>query len=301
MTAWTSRSLGSRLQHNIFYVLIRFGGVRMAYALLFWVTIWYLFKPEAIRRNASYLARRFPQACFFMRLVHRWRRQWELGKVLIDRAAGGLRGGHCNEISQEELDSIIRLHKEGKGLILLTAHVGNWQLSFAGMPRHLPVPVHIVLYRDAGDLDRHYFEHRGESPPFSFIDSAGGPESAFAMAQTLFKGGILGIMGDRPFGNAHNCRVSFLGETVSLPYAPYYLASVTGAPIVIIFSYRCGMVKVRNIVARILRVPANLGKNPAVYQPYARLFAETLEESAHNCPYQFFNFYNMWDNNGHQE
>jgi len=301
MTAWTSRSLGSRLQHEFFYALISFGGVRMAYALLFWVTLWYMFKPEAIRRNEPYLSRRFPQARFPMRLVHRWRRQWEFGKALVDRAAAGIRGGHCNDISREDHNSLTRIHEERKGLILLTAHVGNWQLSIAGLPGLLPAPINFVLYRDLGDLARHYFEHRGETPPFNFINPAGGPESAFSMAQTLFKGGTLGMMGDRPFGNTQNCHVPFLGETISLPYTPYYLASVTGAPIVVVFSYRYGIMKVSNVIASIFRVPANLGKNPAVYEPYARHFVEALEESARNHPYQFFNFYNMWDNNGYQE
>ena len=301
MTAWTSRSLGSRLQHEIFYALISFGGVRMAYALLFWVLLWYMFKPEAMRRNAPYLGRRFPQAGFAMRLVHRWRRQWEFGKALVDRAAAGIRGGHHNKMRREDIDALAGIHGEGKGIILLTAHVGNWQLSIAGLPRLVPAPINFVLYRGLGDLARHYFEHNNETPAFNFIDPAGGPESALAMAQTLFKGGTLGMMGDRPFGHTQNCHVPFFGETISLPYTPYYLASVTGAPIVITFSYRYGIMKVSNLIVSILRVPANLGKNPAAYEPYARHFVDMLEESARKHPYHFFNFYNMWDNNGHQE
>ena len=56
---WTSRSVGSKLQHDIFYTIIRLGGHRAAYAVLNCVALYYtLFRP-AIRKKADpYLTRR---------------------------------------------------------------------------------------------------------------------------------------------------------------------------------------------------------------------------------------------------
>jgi predicted LPLAT superfamily acyltransferase len=56
-TRWTSRSVGSNLQHNIFYFLIRYGGRGASYALLHCVAVYYaLFRP-AIRKKRTTISR----------------------------------------------------------------------------------------------------------------------------------------------------------------------------------------------------------------------------------------------------
>lgn len=299
--AWSSRSIGSRLQHAIFYRLIALGGRKAAYALLFWVVLGFMFSPEAARRCAPYLRRRFPGAKPPALWRHRWRLQWELGKTLVDRAVAGISGEYAVETKQTELDRIDALHKEKHGLILLSAHMGAWQMAMPVLPDYLPVPVSVVLYRDPGDLDRHYFDHTGKTPSFSLIDPSDGPGSAVAMLRTLQQGGLLCMMGDRVFGKSPTCCVPFLGQTVSMPLTAFYLASVTGAPIVVYFSLRTGPGKVQNTIADVIRVPPGLGKNPRAYDAYARRFAEAMEKRVDSDPYQFFNFFNMWgDNAGHQ-
>ena len=299
-TAWSSRSLGSRLQHGIFYGLIRLGGRRAAYLLLLWVVLWYMFKPEAARRSAPYLARRFPESGVPLKLLHRWRLQWELGKALVDRAAAGISGRFHVAADDAEMRALNELCREGRGLIMLASHMGSWHISMSVLSALFAVPVGIVLYRDAGDLDRHYFDHSGEKTPFTIIDPTAGPYSGIAMVRLLQQGGVLCIMGDRAFGDKRLCRVPFLGDMADFPYTAYYLASRTGAPVVPFFSFRTGPGEARNVAASPIRVPENLGKDPGEYAPYVREYVAALEKSTVEHPYQFFNFYNMWENDERQ-
>ncbi|MDR2726546.1 MAG: lysophospholipid acyltransferase family protein [Deltaproteobacteria bacterium] len=297
---WSSRSLGSRLQHDIFYFFIRLGGRWVAYGLLFCVVLCYMFKPEAARRSAPYLTRRFPDAKGFEKFLHRWRLQWEFGKVLVDRAVAGITGEYSVITDEAEIRAIRDLCSEGRGLILLSSHTGNWHISMSVLPALPDVPVGVVLYRDAADLDRHYFDHSGEKTSFTVIDPSTGPYSSIAMVQILQRGGMLCLMGDRSFGDKRLCRVPFLGDTAELPYTAYYLASVTGAPVVQFFSFWAGMGKARAVIAKVIRVPEKLGKNPEAYTPFVREYVEALELSITERPYQFFNFYNMWSSHGCQ-
>ena len=82
--AWNSRSIGSRLQHGIFYAIIRFLGRTPAYGLLFFVVLWYSLRPLTRSRSRPYLRRRFPEAGPFMRFVHRLRLNWNFGLTLVD-------------------------------------------------------------------------------------------------------------------------------------------------------------------------------------------------------------------------
>ena len=115
------------------------------------------------------------------------------------------------------------------------------------------------------------------------------------MLQVLKNGELLCIMGDRNMGgDGGTVSVDFLGAPVKLPFSPYKLASATGAPVAVIFPYRNRSGEYALQVAKIIRLPENLGRSANAYIPYAMEFAAALEKFVSENPYQFFNFYDMW-------
>lgn len=103
-------------------------------------------------------------------------------------------------------------------------------------------------------------------------------------------------MGDRMLGSVSGgVSSSFLGTDVSLPFSAYKVASVTGAPVAVLLSYRTGPGSYRMVLAREIRVPGKTGRGSAALQPYVAQFAEALEDYVGEHPYQFFNFYDMWE------
>lgn len=292
---WTSRSIGSSLQHNIFYLLIRYGGRGASYALLNCVALYYTLCRPTIRKKADYyLKRRFKTENPFKKLFHCYHIYVDLGKALIDRAAVGINGPESITITSNDLGELLNLIHEGHGVILLTAHVGCWQAAMAQL-HSLNTPVSLLLHREEGDLDLHYFEHTGISRPFRLIDPLGYMGGVLEMMEVLKKGEVLSIMGDRVFGSDRKTvSVNFLGGRVRFPISAFKLASATGAPIVILFSHKSGPGSYEITLDRVIRVPAHLGKSEKTFYPYVEKFAETLELYTKRYPYQFFNFYDMW-------
>lgn len=288
---WDSRSFGTRFQHGIFYAVIRHFGRRAAHALLRPVVFWFVaFKPEVRRKAGYYLHRRFPGR--EARFADTYRLCLGLGKVLVDRAVLGILGPDGIAPSMADASRLEALLAEGRGLILVTAHVGGWQHAMWGL-LNLKAPVSLLMHRDEGDVDKQFFEHGEGGPPFTLLDPAGYLGSTLEMLQVLGSGGVLCIMGDRSFGAA-TLAVDFLGGPVPLPFSPYRLASATGAPIAVIFSRELrGSSELQ--LARVIRVPAGLGRKAAAYLPYAREFSAALERFVAEHPYQFFNFYDMWN------
>lgn len=296
-TRWTSRSVGSNLQHNIFYFLIRYGGRGASYALLHCVAAYYtLFRP-AIRKKADYyLARRFKTRNPLTQLLHCYRIYANLGKALIDRATIGIRGPESITTTTNDLEGLLRLVHEGHGLILLTAHVGCWQAAMAELSL-LNTPVSLLLHREEGDVDRHYFEHAGISVPFRIIDPLGYMGGVLEMMEVLKRGEVLSIMGDRVFGSDRKTvPVNFLGGEVRFPFSAFKLASATGAPVAILLSYKSGPGSYEMTFEKVIRVPSGLGMSEKAFYPYVAQFAEALESYTERYPYQFFNFYDMWEN-----
>lgn len=294
--AWTSRSLGSRLQHRIFYLLIRVGGRRAAYVLLFFVTWYYvLFRRDVRARCHPYLRHRFPQDRATSRLTDCFRMSHALGKSLVDRATVGIAGPDALKIVVRGQDELLRMVREGRGLILLIAHVGCWQAAMSAL-KFLRVPVNLLMQREAGDVDRHYFEHAGMDCPYRLIDPNGFLGGTIDLLQALKRGEVVSMMGDRMLGTDQNgVEVPFLGETVRFPVSAYRLASLSGAPIAVLLSAKTGSDEYLLEMHDIIRVPAGLSRRPEAYAPYVGQFAAALEDYCRKHPYQFFNFYDMWD------
>lgn len=293
---WSSRSLGSRLQHAIFRIFIRVGGYRAAYCLLFWVVLWYTLLPSVRKRSAAYRARRFPDDTGFTQWLHCVRLHRELGKVLVDRAVAGITGKFTARATEEEGALLRELYAEGKGLIFVTGHIGYWQMAGRCLNDFIVSPVNIVLHREEGDNDKHFFEYGENEYGIKIVDPKNGPASAVALVQALKRGEIVALMGDRAYeNNAHTVRVPFLGEEVPLPYNAYRLASSTGAPIAVFFAYREGPCAARHEIVAVIRVPENVGRSGEAYFCCAEQFASSMEDAVQKEPYQFFNFYNMWE------
>jgi predicted LPLAT superfamily acyltransferase len=296
---WSSRSVGSRLQHRAFHLLLRAGGLRAAYALLYPVVAWYtLFRPSVRRRGSYYLSRRFPGRSPLGRLGDSYRLALELGKGLVDRAAVGLLPPGTITATLHEHEALLGLLGEGRGLIILTAHVGSWQAMLPALSL-LNTPVSLLIQREEGDVDRHYFELRGEACPFQVVDPRGYLGGAIEMVSALKRGEMLCVMGDRVFGEARGVLpVDFLGAPAPFPTGPYKIAAATGAPIAVLFSVKTGPATYQMVFAGVLRVPERTGRGASVYRPFIESFVHLLEGFVREHPFQFFNFFDMWADPG---
>jgi len=104
------------------------------------------------------------------------------------------------------------------------------------------------------------------------------------------------MMGDRTFGGDQTtATVKFLGNDAQFPVSPYRMASATGVPVVVMTAPRVGKRKYEVRVEAVIEVPKGLGRNTQKYEPYAREFAGCLERFVEEFPYQFYNFYDLWE------
>lgn len=293
---WSSKSIGSRFQHGIFYALIRLGGRPAAYLLLRFVVLYYVLFSAAVRaRSLPYLSRRFPRKGRLGRLLDCYRLSYGIGEVLVDRAALGILGTDRVTVSTTERAKVQELVLEGKGLIMVTSHVGSWQGAMAALG-FVGTPVNLLIHRQEGDLDRHYFEHGGKSP-YRIIDPAGYLGGTLEMMAALKRGEIVCIMGDRAMGSeSGTIFAQFLGGPVRFPFSPYKLAAASGAPVAVVFPIKTGTDSYALNLAKVLRIPHQGGRSGEPYRPYVEEYVAVLERFVEEHPYQYFNFFDMWEN-----
>lgn len=293
--SWSSRSLGTRWQHGVFYTLIRFLGLKPTKILLFFVVLVFCLRPSIARRSKWYFERRFGKTRPATAFARVFRLYWTFGCILLERAATGVLGARNSFASTACLATLQGLLAQGRGVILLSAHVGPWQIALADLCGY--ATVNIVQPSGAGDVDRHFFEHQrgGVKAAIRVIDPLQGFGGYVDAAAALKRGEIVCLMGDRiPPDEKRIARVSFLEKEAFFPVSPYVLAAMTGAPLAMVFARRLKEGAVECFCPGVMRIEPGLARNEKALRPYTAGFVQALEAYVADTPYQFFNFHNIW-------
>jgi predicted LPLAT superfamily acyltransferase len=292
---WSSQSVARAWQFEFFYALVRLGGQRLSYFFVRLIAPYYVFVRVGIaKRSEPYLRRRFPSASWLRRRWHCLRQFNALGETILDKAIAGLRGLPLMEANPDLQRHLQAVAAEGKGLFIVTAHVGCWQVALSSLD-FLTGPVNMVMYRDEGDHERDVSAHAGREPPYRVIDPAGAFGGAIEIVDRLARGEVVCVMGDRLMRpETPAVAVPFLGASARFPTGVYRLAALAGAPLLILFSHKTSSGAYRVEMAGEVRLPVAAAHQPEAWTQCARQFAAALADYTEHYPYQFFNFYDMW-------
>lgn len=290
---WSSRPIAKAWQYGFFHILIKLGGQWLPNAFLRLLVGYYtLCRPLVRKRVSHYLTRRFPDAGMLERLGHIYKHCFAFGQVLISRAAITHLGRDKFDITFRNRDRLLEVLDRDCGAILMTAHVGSWQLGLSALD-FVDKPIGLLLEREMGKALGHM--HDDSLSRFDYIDPAGPFGGTLEILERLRAGGLVSVMGDRVYGSERSTVTApLLGETAEFPLSPYALASAGNAPIIVLLSRKTGMYSFELDVVDVMDIPPDLGRDPSGYAPYATRFAGMLEEYVRETPYQFFNFHNMW-------
>lgn len=290
---WDSKSHGTKFGHHFFYTVIRFGGRKVAYFFLYFIAFNYAILFPSIRKQADpYLKKRFPQAGWFALNLHRYRLILHFGRVLIDRAIVGILGTKTIDVAFENPDRILDI--DG-GFVLLISHAGGWQVAMAALDV-LDKPVNFLMLRDEKDIDKHYYEHENGEAPIKIINPDQFLGGSIEVLNALKKDEIVCMMGDRVFNpQERTVDIGFLGKKTQFPISAFKMASLSKTPVVVLYSHKSGSREYGAKVAAVIKVPPKIGKKAEGFLPYVQAYVTSLEAFITDHPYQFFNFFDMWE------
>lgn len=289
-------SLGSRVRMRVFEMLVACRALFAARALMHIVVFWYVCTPSVRRRIRPYLRRRFPSAGRIALFLRTWRLYKTFAGILFDRMVAGILGRFPQSVLPKDQEDSLRaaLHHP-RGCIVLSGHLGAWQIGLAGLAR-LGGRVNVVQLATPNDPDRHYFE-RGKGDACHIIDASDMKGCLVEAAMRLRRGETVCFMGDRliaPPDAGNSVPVPFLGGRIALPVQAYALASMTGALLLPLFAlYDAG--RMRLVMDAPVSLPQGLDRRKGEsFLPWALRFGLFMEKFTEAHPEQFFNFYDMW-------
>ena len=291
------RKRGNRIGFWIFRTAVRVFGLRGAYGLLYFAALYYLIVDRAVvAASMAYVRRRFTGHGVLRRLLDVYLLFVSQGKSLIDRyyvAAGG------SDIDLEFIDAekITGYLAEGrKGMIFLTAHVGDWQVTMTAL-RNLGRIVHIMMHPEDNAAVKEALSVDSDTESIRIISTNGALGGVVEALTAISRGEIVSIMGDRTYGYA-SVEASLLGGHVRLPYGVFSLAAAARCPVAVLLSAKVGVKKHITGVAQVINPPAGTrGNNEAELKDCVQQFARVLEEYTVRFPYQWFVFRDIWQGN----
>jgi KDO2-lipid IV(A) lauroyltransferase len=147
----------------------------------------------------------------------------------------------------------VAIRASGRGAIILTAHMGSFEVGAAGLLEYEP-RLHVVFKRDPGPFEqiRQSLRQRLGGIVEQAVDEGWGVW--VKLRDALRNNEVVAIQGDRVMPGQKGRRMPFLGGHVALPTGPVKLAMASGAPIVPVFSVRTPRGGVRLFIEEAIEV-----------------------------------------------
>ena len=287
---------GGRWGIWFFITALRLLGLRLTYCLAVPCSIYFSFASPDVAATMDYHRRIFGRVPWWKRRWLVFRHYLSFGCALIDRTA--ILAGQTQHFSfafdgEEHVRGALA---DGKGVLLLTAHLGNWEAAGQLLTR-LDVPVNVTGFDKETSQMRDLLT-RSSDVKFRLIPLTGSPTDTLPLVAALRRGEVVAMLGDRAYGSPA-VPLPFLGDTAHFPIGGYVMAAIAGAPLVHVFSLRepGGHYHFFGFPPERPHMPPRPQRDPYLSGCAAR-FVANMEGVLRRDPLQWYNFYPFWKKPG---
>ena len=193
-------------------------------------------------------------------------------------------------IEIEHLERLQEAIAEGKGVVILTGHVGNWEwlsaaFTFSGLP------VTAIAKPQPNEQHTRLLNHFRECIGVEIFSR--GTSELLAAARALKSGKILGFLADQDAGPG-GAFIEFLGKTASTPMGPAVFAKKFNSPIIPAFILRQPDGHQKVFVGEVMRYEDTGDSDKDLYDLTVRM-TKILENVIRENPTQWLWFQKRWN------
>ncbi len=274
--AWISLRLGRRAGRIVLHLVA-------AYFLLF--------APANRRASRNYLGRALGRPPRWRDL---YRHFFTFAATIHDRVYLVNRRFDIFDLEVHGEDTLRRLLAGGKGLFLMGAHLGSFEVIRAIGRKDTDLRIAMVMHQDnAQKINAMLAAINPEA--VQDIIGLGHVDSMLEMRERLDEGCIVGMLADRTPGNGALYAAQILGASANFPGGPFRMAALLQRPVV----FMTGLYLGGNRYAIHFDPLADFSavgrsqRDAAVEAAIAR-YAALLDHYCRKAPYNWFNFFEFW-------
>lgn len=255
---------------------------------------YFVFFPARVGVSMRLYKALFPGRPRWFHLWCAWRQFQRFTNIFVDRFL--LAEADDFHITSKGWSLLTEAMEKKTGAVLLMSHVGNWEMAAHLMKRKVrDVPV--LLYMGARPKEQIRGIQKQDLSKSGIhvvaMDRDGGsPFDILNAVKILRAGGVVSMAGDIVWNREQKAAsVRFLNHEAFLPEAPHVLALVSGAPLLVFFSFRAGPRRYRFEMRGPIEVKAGRrSERKAAIQRSAQAYADLLENALRENPLDWCHF-----------
>ena len=202
--------------------------------------------------------------------------------LITSNRAGSAEGLLADTDGMEHLAAAERL---GRGLVVLTAHLGNWELGGRLLASTVTRKTHVVVAPEQDPAVERFLRSNGG--PVRFLTRTS-PTDVLPLVAALRRNEVVALQGDRALGGRGDRLQPLFGAPAPFPLGPFVLARAAGAPVLPAF---CLLRPDRRYTIAIGEPwTVSSGGEAAALAHWVGV----LEAMIRRHPTQWFNFYDVW-------
>lgn len=192
-----------------------------------------------------------------------------------------------------ETDALVlrQSRKNGRGFLLVTGHVGNWEMGAVTLRRHGLTPAVVGQPELDPNVQQMRLELRTRLGVES-IDIGASMATAFKVRSAVERGRAVALLVDRAYPE-DEVRVPFFGHPTPFLRSPALLARFCDCPVLPGFFLRAPDGSYYNVWGRPIVAEPKLSPEDDAVRIMTRVAAD-LERVIRDHPTQWFNFYRFW-------
>lgn len=274
--AWISLRLGRGAGRVVLYLIA-------AYFLLF--------APGSRRASAQYLGRVLGRPPYWHEV---YRHFFTFAATIHDRIYLVNRRFELFDFEVHGEEVLRRLLAGGKGLFLMGAHLGSFEVIRAIGWKYADLRVAMVMHQ--GNAQKIIAMLAAINPQATQdIIGMGHIDSMLKVQERLDAGSVVGMLADRTPGGEALCPVQILGGNANLPIGPFRMAALLQRPVV----FMTGLYLGGNRYAVHFDALADFsavarGQRDAAVEAAIIRYAALLDQYCRMAPYNWFNFFDFW-------
>lgn len=191
-------------------------------------------------------------------------------------------------------DALLGLLAGGKGLFLMGAHLGSFEVIRALGRKHANLRVAMAMHQEnARKINAMLAAINPEA--VQDIIPLGQVDSMLKVRAHLDEGCAVGMLADRSLGNDTRYPVQILGADANLPGGPFRMAALLRRPLVFMTGLYLGgnRYAIHFDPLADFSAVARDQSDAAVREAIAR-YAALLDQYCREAPYNWFNFFDFW-------
>ena len=181
---------------------------------------------------------------------------------------------------------------EGRGLVLVTGHFGNWDIAARTLETY-DRPFNLVMAHETNATTSAYARAIRERAGMKVIFSDSSVFSSLNMIRALRDNEIVAIQLDRTLGVGTTRLVDFFGAPAPFPSGPFVLARLAGAPLLPVFFPRLGTRHYGIRLGTRITLPREARDAQSLARAMRAVAAE-FEDVIREFPHQWFQFAPFW-------